>query len=103
MDKLFNNKVVFITGGTGSFGKAFTEYLLKKYNVKKLILFSRDEQKQFNLQSQKLYKKYEKKIRFFLGDVRDYNRLKIALDNEVDYVIHAAALKHVSISEYNPF
>ena len=103
MANIFKNKVVFISGGTGSFGKAFTKYLLKNHKAKKIILFSRDEQKQFKLQNDRLYKKYENKIRFFLGDIRDYSRLKLALDNGIDYVIHAAALKHVPLSEYNPF
>ena len=103
MVNIFNNKVIFISGGTGSFGKAYTQYLLNNYRVKKIILFSRDEQKQFKLQNDSLYKKYENKVRFFLGDIRDYSRLKLALDNEVDYVIHSAALKHVPLSEYNPF
>lgn len=103
MVNIFNNKVVFISGGTGSFGKAFTQYLLKNYKPKKIIVYSRDEQKQFKLQNDTLYKKNENIIRFFLGDIRDYSRLKLALDNEVDYVVHAAALKHVPLSEYNPF
>tara|TARA_B100000886_G_scaffold330918_1_gene281878 strand:+ start:2098 stop:3120 length:1023 start_codon:yes stop_codon:yes gene_type:complete len=103
MVNIFNNKVVFISGGTGSFGKAFTKYLLKNCKPKKIIVYSRDEQKQFKLQNDTLYKKNENIIRFFLGDIRDYSRLKLALDNEVDYVIHAAALKHVPLSEYNPF
>ena len=97
---MFNNKVLLITGGTGSFGNKFVEIFLKKYNPKKLIIYSRDEYKQFlmqkNLNSKKIYK-----LRFLIGDVRDLERLKIAMRN-VDYVIHAAALKHVSSAEYNP-
>jgi len=100
---MFKNKVFFITGGTGSFGKAYTEFLLQKTNVKKIIIFSRDEQKQFAMQNEPLYSKNKNRLRFFIGDIRDSDRLKTALDNDIDYVIHAAALKHVPLSEYNPF
>ena len=95
---MFNNKTILITGGTGSFGNAFITYLLKNYKCKKIIVFSRDELKQFNMQ-----KKFENKknLRFFIGDIRDLERLKLAFKN-VDYVVHAAALKHVPIAEYNP-
>jgi len=95
---MFNNKTILITGGTGSFGNAFITFLLKNYKCKKIIVFSRDELKQFNMQ-----KKFENKknLRFFIGDVRDLERLKLAFKN-VDYVVHAAALKHVPIAEYNP-
>ena len=103
MDNFFKNKVFFITGGTGSFGKAYTKFLLENTKAKKIIIYSRDEQKQFYLQNSKEYIKYQNRVRFFIGDIRDYSRLKIAMDNQVDYVIHAAALKHVSLSEYNPF
>ena len=96
--KFLNQKNILITGGTGSFGNAATEYLLKYANVKKLIIFSRDENKQFIMQN----KFKSKKIRFFLGDVRDESRLEMAL-KDVDYVIHAAALKQVPAAEYNPF
>ena len=98
---MFNNKTILITGGTGSFGKKFTEVILKKYKVKKIIIYSRDEFKQFNLKNLNLYKKNLKRIRFFVGDVRDKERLVTATKN-VDYVIHAAALKQVETSEYNP-
>ena len=99
---MLNNKTILITGGTGSFGFRFTSVLLKKYpKIKKIIIFSRDELKQFEMSS-KIKKKYIKKIRFFLGDVRDKDRLNMALNN-VDYVIHAAALKQVPTAEYNPF
>ena len=91
------NKTVLITGGTGSFGTAATEFLLKECNLKKLIIFSRDENKQFQMQN----KFKDRKIRFFIGDIRDEDRLEMAL-KEVDYVIHAAALKQVPIAEYNP-
>lgn len=87
-----------ITGGTGTFGNHALKFLLK-HNPKKVIIFSRDELKQFNMQN--FFSKYEKKIRFFLGDIRDYDRLDYAL-KKVDYVVHAAALKQVPAAEYNP-
>ncbi len=95
---MFNKKVILITGGTGSFGNAFVNYLLKNYRCKKIIIFSRDELKQFNMQ-----KKFEKytNLRFFIGDIRDLERLKLAFKG-VDFIVHAAALKHVPIAEYNP-
>src|SRR5436305_1254069 len=96
-----NDKVVLITGGTGSFGKAFVKTVLKRWpNVKKLIIYSRDEQKQFQMGFEFPVTRYPA-MRYFIGDVRDYVRLKRALE-EVDYVIHAAAMKHVHIAEYNP-
>ncbi len=99
---MLNNKVILITGGTGSFGKAFTKTILEKYkNIKKLIIFSRDEFKQYELKKIFPEKKYPC-MRYFLGDVRDLNRLNLAF-KEVDYVIHAAALKQVDTAEYNPF
>ena len=97
---MINNKVILVTGGTGSFGSVFVEYLLKNYNPKKILIFSRDEQKQF-LMEKKLFK-YKKKLRFLIGDVRDLNRVEFATKN-VDLVIHTAAMKHVLIAEYNPF
>ena len=96
----FVNKTILVTGGTGSFGKKFIEIVLKKFRPKKIIIFSRDELKQYIMKSQ--YKKYNKLIRYFLGDVRDLDRLKLAM-RDVDIVIHAAALKHVESGEYNPF
>lgn len=94
-------KSILITGGTGSLGKALTEHILKKYpDVRKLIIFSRDEQKQFQMSLEYPHEDY-RQIRFFIGDVRDKDRLKRAL-KDVDYVIHAAAMKHVHIAEYNP-
>lgn len=96
---LFNNKVVLITGGTGSFGKKFTRIILNEYNPKKLIIFSRDELKQFEMAQQ--FTDFEDKIRFFIGDVRDRDRLMRAFHG-VDYVVHAAALKQVPAMEYNP-
>jgi len=98
---MLNNKSILITGGTGSFGRAFIAKILSKYpKIKKLIILSRDEFKQFELA--KLYPESKfKQIRYFLGDVRDKERLNIAF-KDVDIVIHAAALKHVPIAEYNP-
>ncbi|GAA0857155.1 UDP-N-acetylglucosamine 4,6-dehydratase (inverting) [Aliiglaciecola litoralis] len=94
---MFNNKSVLITGGTGSFGKRFVSHLLKNDTPKKLIIYSRDELKQFEMQQQ-----FDAPcMRYFLGDVRDKERLKSAM-KDVDYVIHAAALKQVPAAEYNP-
>jgi len=98
MRDIFKNKVVLITGGTGSFGRKFTEVILKKYNPRKLIVFSRDEMKQYEM-SQKFN---QKNIRYFIGDVRDPERLRRAFDG-VDIIVHAAALKIVPSAEYNPF
>ena len=99
---MFNNKSILITGGTGSFGNSMVSHLIKKYKkIKRLIIFSRDELKQHEMS--KIYNiKKIPYIRYFIGDIRDYHRLVFALKN-VDYVIHAAALKHVPIAEYNPF
>lgn len=94
-------KSILITGGTGSLGKALTRHILGKYpDVSKLIIFSRDEQKQFEMEQEFPTRKY-KQIRYFIGDVRDKQRLDRAFAG-VDYVIHAAAMKHVHIAEYNP-
>ena len=94
---MFNNKTIMITGGTGSFGKHFVKKILDPYKPKKLIVYSRDELKQFEMQ-----KDFNKPcLRYFLGDVRDSNRLTQAM-NQVDFVIHAAALKQVPAAEYNP-
>jgi UDP-N-acetylglucosamine 4,6-dehydratase/5-epimerase len=99
---MLNNKTILITGGTGSFGKECVKIILKKYpKVKKLIIFSRDELKQHEMSLSFPSEKYPN-LRFFLGDIRDKNRLKIALE-DVDYVIHAAALKQVPAAEYNPY
>ncbi|MET3874865.1 MULTISPECIES: UDP-N-acetylglucosamine 4,6-dehydratase (inverting) [Chitinophaga] len=96
-----NNKSILITGGTGSFGKAFTKTVLKKWpNIRRLVIFSRDEQKQFQMAQDYPISQYPM-IRFFIGDVRDFERVKRALKG-IDYVIHAAAMKHVPIAEYNP-
>jgi UDP-N-acetylglucosamine 4,6-dehydratase (inverting) len=95
------NKSILITGGTGSLGKALTEDILTKYpNVKKLVIYSRDEQKQFPMAQEFPVFKYPQ-IRFLIGDVRDEERLKRAF-KDIDFVIHAAAMKHVHIAEYNP-
>lgn len=99
---MFNNKTILITGGTGSFGRAFVKYLLIKKYFKKIIIFSRDELKQFEMKNNDLFNKNRKKLRFFVGDIRDKERLMNAF-NKVDYVIHAAALKQVDTAEYNPF
>jgi UDP-N-acetylglucosamine 4,6-dehydratase len=97
----FKNKSLLITGGTGSFGKAFVSYLLKnKVPLKKIIIFSRDEFKQFEMSKVFNEDKYPN-IRYFIGDIRDKERLKLAL-NEVSIVVHAAALKQVPTAEYNP-
>ena len=90
---------ILITGGTGSFGHTFVPMTLKKYNPKRLVIFSRDEMKQWEMA--KLYQN-DKRVRFFIGDVRDKDRLSRAL-NGVDYVVHAAATKIVPTAEYNPF
>lgn len=96
---MLNDKSILITGGTGSFGHHFVDYVLEHYNPKKIIIYSRDEFKQFNMQN--AYRRYSDVLRFFIGDVRDKDRLIRAL-NGVDYVIHAAALKQVPACEYNP-
>jgi UDP-N-acetylglucosamine 4,6-dehydratase (inverting) len=98
----FKNKSLLITGGTGSFGQAFVSYLLNnKIDLKKIIVFSRDELKQFEMSKIFNEDKYPN-IRYFIGDIRDKDRLKLSL-NDVDIVIHAAALKQVMAAEYNPF
>lgn len=96
---MLNGKTILITGGTGSFGKSFTKYVLENYNPKKIIIYSRDEFKQFNMANQ--LKQYKDKLRFFIGDVRDRERLYRAFEG-VDYVVHAAAMKQVPACEYNP-
>ncbi|GAB4268771.1 MAG: UDP-N-acetylglucosamine 4,6-dehydratase (inverting) [Candidatus Rifleibacteriota bacterium] len=96
---MLSGKTILITGGTGSFGKAFVKKALKEYNPRKIIIYSRDEFKQY--QMQKLFS--SDRLRFFIGDVRDEKRLYRALTGGIDYVIHAAAMKQVPASEYNPF
>ncbi|HMY85229.1 MAG TPA: UDP-N-acetylglucosamine 4,6-dehydratase (inverting) [Saprospiraceae bacterium] len=101
MSFTLSNKSILITGGTGSLGKALTAYIYEKYpDVKRLVIFSRDEQKQFQM-AQEYPPNHYKSIRFFIGDVRDRDRLIRAMRG-IDYVIHAAAMKHVPIAEYNP-
>lgn len=98
---MLTNKSLLITGGTGSLGKALTKHILNKYpDIKRLVIFSRDEQKQFQMAQEYPTDKYSQ-LRYFIGDVRDKERLIRALQ-EVDFVIHAAAMKHVPIAEYNP-
>lgn len=98
---MLNNKSVLITGGTGSFGKMFTKLIFQKYpNVKRLVILSRDEQKHYQMSLEYPESKYPA-IRFFIGDVRDESRLVSAFEG-IDVVIHAAAMKHVHIAEYNP-
>ncbi len=99
---MLNDKVILITGGTGSFGKKFLEMIFQKYNPKKVIIYSRDEYKQSVMQTEYKDKIDMSKVRFFIGDVRDKDRLYRAFDG-VDYVIHAAAMKQVPTCEYNPF
>ena len=94
---MFNNKNILITGGTGSFGKKYTEIILSKYKPNKIIIYSRDELKQYEMGQEFI----DPCMRYFIGDVRDGARLKEAM-HEVDFVIHAAALKHVPVAEYNP-
>jgi UDP-N-acetylglucosamine 4,6-dehydratase len=96
-----NGKTVLITGGTGSFGRAFVQTVTRAYTPKKLIIFSRDELKQYEMAQAFPVERWPY-LRFFIGDVRDAARLEMAM-RDVDYVIHAAALKHVPIAEYNPF
>jgi len=97
--KLIKNSSILITGGTGSFGRSFVPLTLKKYNPKRLIIFSRDEMKQWEMA--KLFND-DPRVRFFIGDVRDKERLHRALRG-VDFVVHAAATKIVPTAEYNPF
>ena len=98
---MLQNKSILITGGTGSLGKALTKHILKTFpSISRLIIFSRDEQKQFQM-AQEFPVEIYPQLRYFIGDVRDKNRLNRAFKG-VDYVIHAAAMKHVPIAEYNP-
>lgn len=96
---MLNGKTILVTGGTGSFGNAFTKYVLDHYEPNKIIIYSRDEYKQFVMSN--TFKRYGDRLRFFIGDVRDKERLYRAFDG-VDYVVHAAALKQVPACEYNP-
>lgn len=96
---IFKDKVILLTGGTGSFGQKFTEIMLKKYKPKTIRIFSRDELKQWEMEKKF---NYDKHLRFFIGDIRDKNRVERAMDG-ANIVVHAAALKHVPACEYNPF
>lgn len=99
---MLKDKSILVTGGTGSFGKKFIETILNNYQPKKIIIYSRDELKQFEMQSSSNFKSDKVLMRYFIGDVRDCNRLKRAMEG-VDIVIHTAALKQVPAAEYNPF
>lgn len=96
---MLNNKTIMVTGGTGSFGHHFVDYVLANYKPRKIIIYSRDEYKQFIMDNE--YKEHRDVLRYFIGDVRDEARLRMAMKG-VDYVIHAAALKQVPACEYNP-
>ena len=96
---MLNGKSILITGGTGSFGRAFVSYILKKYNPKKIVVFSRDEMKQWEMSQ--TFNNFSN-VRFFIGDIRDKTRLDRALKG-IDFVVHAAAMKIVETAEYNPF
>ena len=98
---MFNKKSILITGGTGSFGKKFSEVLLHRFKPKKIVIYSRDEFKQSEMQK-KIFSNKNTKVRYFIGDVRDFERLKLAM-SDIDTVVHAAALKQVPATEYNPF
>ena len=101
MNDFWKNKSILITGGTGSLGEKLTHHILTNFpDIKRLVIYSRDEQKQFIMAQEFPQNKYPQ-IRYFIGDVRDYNRLERAMSG-IDYVIHAAAMKHVHIAEYNP-
>lgn len=99
---MLNGKSILVTGGTGSFGKKFISRLLRDFDVKKIVIYSRDELKQFEMQNMEPFKNHLGKLRFFIGDVRDAPRLQRAMEG-IDVVVHAAALKQVPACEYNPF
>ena len=104
---MFNNKTILVTGGTGSFGKAFVRELLTNYKPKKIIIYSRDELKQFEMQNDSFFGEFSNNkkniIRYFIGDIRDMQRLNDAMAVGIDFLVHAAALKQVPTAEYNPF
>lgn len=105
---MLNGKTILVTGGTGSFGNAFVQYALENYEPKKIIVYSRDEYKQFVMRNKFIEmgeaagKDYDNVLRYFIGDVRDAHRFRRALAGGVDYIVHAAALKQVPACEYNP-
>jgi len=96
-----NDASILVTGGTGSFGQSFVRHIVENYNPRRVIVYSRDELKQYEME-QRFSRERHPSMRYFLGDMRDATRLEMAMEN-VDYVIHAAALKHVTLTEYNPF
>lgn len=96
-----DGKSILVTGGTGSFGTAFVRYALERYRLSRLVIYSRDEQKQFDMAQRPEFQD-RPELRFFIGDVRDKDRLRMSMRG-IDYVVHAAAMKHVPIAEYNPF
>ena len=98
MANVIDGKTILITGGTGSFGKCFSKYVMTHYNPKKIIIYSRDEFKQFVMSNDPFFKEHADRMRFFIGDVRDKERLSRALHG-VDYIVHAAALKQVPACE----
>jgi UDP-N-acetylglucosamine 4,6-dehydratase/5-epimerase len=99
---MLDNKTVLITGGTGSFGRNFIRTILQRFSPRKVIVFSRDEQKQFEMQNMAPFSAHARIMRYFIGDVRDKARLERAME-DVDIVIHSAALKQIPAAEYNPF
>ena len=99
---MLNNTSILITGGTGSFGKHLIKTVLKQHQPERIIVYSRDELKQFEMQNSKIFANEKVLIRYFIGDIRDFTRLKKAME-DVDIVVHAAALKQVPATEYNPF
>jgi UDP-N-acetylglucosamine 4,6-dehydratase (inverting) len=102
MTGIINGKTVLVTGGTGSFGKRFISTLLSHHNPKKIVVYSRDELKQFEMAHQEPFSQHADKMRYFIGDIRDLSRLQRAMEG-VDIAVHAAALKQVPAAEYNPF
>lgn len=102
MDIDLDDKTILVTGGTGSFGQRFVRTVLERHAPRKVIIFSRDELKQSDMQGDPVLKRHEERLRYFIGDVRDVDRLEMAFRG-VDYVVHAAALKQIGAAEYNPF